>query len=421
MKKKTPRRNFHFAWVVLAGTCIVMGLARGGISNAGGLFMAPVMADLGCGAGEFMLYFSTSSIATFLFLPLAGKLTDRYDIRLLLVAGLALQAGAFALFGTLRSIWGWYILSVPMAIGAVFTTQIAGPVLIGRWFKKHNGLAMGIMMAAVGLFGAVLQPMAGRLIAGRGWRQGYMILGAAALAAGVPAVLLAIRGRPEEKGLCPLGAGESAGESASAVAASQGVTAEKARGSAAFWALALFLFFITAAASFAQHVPKYADQLGFDAAFAGGSMGFFMAGMLVGSLLLGLLSDRAGVKAAVLFALGGGMVSVLMLIFLGAQPLLFDLAVALFGVSCAAVGTLGPLLTGAVFGQKEYAKIYASAAMGMALAGIAALPGYGFVYDAAKSYIPVLWGIGVLLAMCGVCVLAAFVGKKKLVRAGLWG
>lgn len=420
MKRKTPRKRFHFAWVVLAGICIVMGLARGGISNAGGLFMAPVMAELGCGAGEFMLYFSTSSIATFLFLPLAGKLTDRYDMRLLLAAGLALQAGAFALFGTLRSIGGWYILSVPMAIGAVFTTQIAGPVLIGRWFKTYSGLAVGIMMAAVGLFGAVLQPLAGQWIAGRGWRQAYMILGGATLAAGMPAVVLAIRGHPDEKGLCPLGAGEAPGESEPAAAAPQGVTAQKARGSAAFWALALFMFFITAAASFAQHVPKYADQLGFDAAFAGGSMGFFMAGMLAGSLLLGLLSDRAGVKAAALFALGGGMAAVLMLIFLGARPLLFNLAVALFGVSCAAVGTLGPLLTGAIFGQKEYAKIYASAAMGMALAGIAALPGYGFVYDAAKSYTPVLWGIGAMLAICAACVLAAFAGKKKLVRAGLW-
>jgi leucyl aminopeptidase len=34
----------------LFGNCVFMGLARGGINNAGGLFMAPVMEELGCGA-----------------------------------------------------------------------------------------------------------------------------------------------------------------------------------------------------------------------------------------------------------------------------------------------------------------------------------------------------------------------------------
>ena len=57
--------KIHFAWIVLLGICVFMGLARGGINNAGGLFMAPVMEELGCGAGEFMLYFSISSIVTF--------------------------------------------------------------------------------------------------------------------------------------------------------------------------------------------------------------------------------------------------------------------------------------------------------------------------------------------------------------------
>ena len=87
-----------------------------------------------------------------------------------------------------------------MAVGAVITTQIAGPVLIDSWFKKHNGLAVGIMMAAVGLFGTVLQPLTGGLIAGSGWRQAYFVVGGAVLLAGIPAVLLTIRGAPRDKG-----------------------------------------------------------------------------------------------------------------------------------------------------------------------------------------------------------------------------
>lgn len=168
MNKRRCQRKIHFAWVVLFGVCVFMGLARGGINNAGGLFMVPVMEELDCGAGEFMLYFSISSIVTFIFLPVAGKLMGKYDIRLLLVLSLFFHAGSFALFGLMQNIWEWYILSVPMAMGSVLTTQIGGPVLIGNWFKKYTGLATGIMMAAAGLFGAILQPLAGNLIASMG-------------------------------------------------------------------------------------------------------------------------------------------------------------------------------------------------------------------------------------------------------------
>lgn len=48
--KSVKQKKLHFAWIVLLGTCIFMGLARGGINNTGGLFMVPVMADIGCGA-----------------------------------------------------------------------------------------------------------------------------------------------------------------------------------------------------------------------------------------------------------------------------------------------------------------------------------------------------------------------------------
>lgn len=53
-------------------------------------------------------------------------------------------------------------------------------------------------------------------------------------------------------------------------------------------------------------------------------------------------------------------------------------------------------------------------------AGIAAMPGYGFIYDAAGSYIPVLWMIAGMFLLCEFCIAAAFMGKKRLLRRGLW-
>ena len=65
---------------------------RGGINSSGALFLTPVSEDLDIGMGSLTLYFSVSSIVTMLFLPIAGKMMAKYDIRLLLIAGVILQA-----------------------------------------------------------------------------------------------------------------------------------------------------------------------------------------------------------------------------------------------------------------------------------------------------------------------------------------
>ncbi|WP_217587572.1 MFS transporter [Lentibacillus saliphilus] len=415
------RKRIHFAWWVLIGLSIMIGLARGGINNAGGLFLSPVSQDLGIGIGSLSIYLSISSIVTMLFLPLAGKLMAKYDIRGILIIGIILQAGSFALFGFMDSVWGWYILSAPMAFGAIFVTTMAGPVLINRWFKKRNGLAMGLMMAAVGLFGAFIQPFAGNLIAEQGWRNAYIVLGVAAIAIIIPVVLLMIRKQPEDKGLMPYGMEEvSEGSLEAAATVEKGVTMSDAKKSLAFFSMLLFLFFMTAIGSFAQHIGPYAMGIGYSVEFAGQVMGAFMVGMLVGSLAFGFLSDKIGARNTALFSMVTGIVSMALLIFVPDNQAVFTLAIGIFGFVTASIGTLAPLLTTSIFGNKEYSQIYASIGIGLAVAGIVALPGYGFVYDLTGSYTLVLYTLVAMLLINMVLVILAFKGKKTLEEKGLY-
>ncbi|WP_068776904.1 MFS transporter [Paenibacillus sp. FJAT-26967] len=415
------RRSFHFAWIVLIGLSIMAGFARGGINTAGGLFLTPVSQDLKIGMGSLTLYFSISALVILIFLPLAGKMMAKYEIKFLLIIATILQAGSFAMFGFMNSVWGWYIFSIPMAIGSIFVAQMAGPVLINNWFKKSNGLAIGIMMAAVGMFGAVLQPLAGNLIASEGWRSTYKILGVLVIAVVVPVILLTIRKSPRDKGLQPYGGEvESTGDQDAVSFDERGVTAAVARKSSAFYALVLFFFLITSVGSFAPHVGPFAMGLGYDVQFAGNVMGFFMLGLLIGSLTFGFMSDKIGAKNTAIFAMLTGLVAVALLIMLATNPLVFRIGIGIYGFVTASIGVLGPLLTSAVFGNREYSQIYATAAIGLAVAGIVALPAYGFVYDMAGSYTPVLYTIAVMLILNIGAVIFAFRGKKKLEQEGLW-
>ncbi|KAA0955877.1 MFS transporter [Sporosarcina sp. ANT_H38] len=418
----SKKKKIHYAWWILLGLVIMVGLAKGGISTAGGLFLAPVTEDLGIGMGSLSLYFSISSVVTMLFLPIAGKMMAKYNIRTLLVVSIILQAGSFAMFGLMNSVWGWYLFSIPMAIGSIFVTQMAGPVLINNWFKKHSGLAMGIMVAAGGAFGAILQPMAGNLISSEGWRNTYIILGVAVMAIVIPVVILTIRMSPKQKGLQPYGMNEvnTKVKTSTQTVTSSGVTAAVAKKSSAFYALLIFFFFITSIGSFGQHVAPFAVGLGYDIKFAGNAMGGWQIGVLIGALTFGILSDKIGAKNTAIFAMLLGLVPVGILIFIPENAMMFNLAIGIYGFVVASLGTLGPLLTSSIFGNKEYSQIYASAVIGLAVAGIVALPGYGYVFELTGSYSFVLYAIAAMLVMNVVAIVIAFRGKKKLEKAGLW-
>ena len=210
-KKKMQRGNTmakkktHYAWLILLGVILVRGFAGGGLNTTSALFLSPVSEELQVGIGNLSIYFSITSIVMVLWLPFAGKLINRYDIRSMAILGAALQALSFAAFGFLRSVYGWYLLAIPYAMGATLLINLLGPILINRWFARNTGLMLGIQMAFVGLFGAVFQPLTSNLIAKNGWRFGYFTLGGITFLAVFLTALFLLRNKPGDKGLKPYG------------------------------------------------------------------------------------------------------------------------------------------------------------------------------------------------------------------------
>jgi MFS family permease len=199
-------QKLHVAWWVLLGVCIVVGLGKAGINNASGLFIQPVAADLNIGVGSLTLYLSIAAIVTMISLPIGGKLMAKYDAKWVLIGAIILQAGSFALFGLMGSVWGWYILSIPLALGGAIITVIAGPVLIERWFIKKKGLALGILIAIGGLLGVAVQPLVAMIIEFQGWRMAYILTGVIVLVLVIPSILLLIYKDPASKNTKAYGA-----------------------------------------------------------------------------------------------------------------------------------------------------------------------------------------------------------------------
>lgn len=316
------------------------------LNNTAGLFIPPVTTDLGFSVGTFTLYFSVAAIVTMIFLPIGGKLMATYDPRQVILGAITLQAGSIALFGVMSSVWGWYLLAIPLSMGGTIITVVVGPVLINQWYKARNGPALGILAATGGLIGAIAQPVTSWLITSYGWRMAYMAIGLFTLGVVIAVTLLLIRKSPQALGLHPLGAEEVPAPDApvtdGAPVKGPGIDIKIARTSLPLLLLALFFFFITAVSSFSQHIPTHVANLGFKPEFAGTVMFWYMIGVLIGSLVLGTLVDLLGSRLTAILTMIVGFAAIATFIATTENRLIIIVSMVFFGSISASIGIIAP-------------------------------------------------------------------------------
>ena len=399
---------------VLVGIILIRGFASGGINMTASLFLTPVSQGLGGGIGTLSLYFSIMSVVTILWLPYAGKLVGRYNIRILAVISATLQALSFAGFGLMNNVIGWYLLSIPQAMGAAILVNLLGPILINRWFPHNTGLILGIQMAFVWLFAAGLQSITSQIIAVSGWRNAYFIVGLGTFLVVVASAFLFLRDRPSKEKPEASGKQETpqAVENRDAIEIPEKVATR----SASFVLLLIFMTAMTGAAVFTQHIPTYGGLIGYSLSQIGIGMSLSSVGSAVGAIAIGLVSDKIGGLKTCLGIIILWLVAVAGFIFSGTNFVVFAASSFLHGISSSSIAVIAPILTLMFYGKRDYEKIFAKVSMGAPLASILLIPAYGYVYDATTSYLPVLILMIALLCIAGFGILIGW--KKRCTAAG---
>ena len=352
-----------------------------------------------------------------LWLPLAGLLINRYDVRLVAAAGAVLQALSFMSFGLMNSVYGWYLMAVPYAMGSTILVSLLGPILINRWFAGNTGMMLGLQMAFVGLFGSVFQPAASKIISVHGWRAGYLFVGGVTLTAVLLSSVLFLRNRPEDKSTSPYRTGTQADRSAGRKESDLVEIPEKmALHSASFYLLLFFMISITGIGVFTQHIPTYGALLGYTTAETGNALAYASIGSAAGSIAIGVISDRIGSLKTCYGVLGIGFLAMAGYLLSGSSLLLFRMSAFCQGLISAGIMVLSPILTLRFYGRKDYEKIFAKVSMGAPIASVILIPVYGFIYDMTNSYRFVLLLMIGLLSAALFCISAGW--KYRCTQAG---
>ena len=204
-------KKFHPAWLMLIACCFIQIGSIGTISNAAGILIPAVLGDLGFSQGSFTLYMTLQGLCAVVGMPIAGKLLNKVNIRLLVSVGMIFTAGPFMLMSRFTEVWQWYIAGSVLGFASSFVFTLPTVLVISNWFKKKTGQAMGIAMACAGIGGAIMNPRGNYFILQFVWRMTYFLMGAIALVLVLPFTLLLVRAKPADMGT--LAYGEEAGES----------------------------------------------------------------------------------------------------------------------------------------------------------------------------------------------------------------
>lgn len=178
------------AWSAVALTFIALGLIFA-LRNTLGLLMPEWEVNPGwsrtlvsTGGAVLLMIMAISG-------PIAGNLLDRWGPRPVYVVGLLLVAGAAVFAAQISAAWAFIaIFCVVYGLGSGALNLPTASATMAVLFERRRGLVTGIALAGASGGQLLLMPLLAVSIGSMGWRNTYMIVGAAMVLLAIAAAVL---------------------------------------------------------------------------------------------------------------------------------------------------------------------------------------------------------------------------------------
>ena len=436
------QRRIHPAWWVAAVAFIAL-LAAAGFRAAPGALMVPLHADFGWSMSSMSLAVSVNLLLYGLTAPFAAALMDRFGIRQVVAAALALVA--FGAGGSVLMTASWQLLifwGVLIGLGTGSMALVFAATIADRWFLARRGLVMGILTAGSATGQLIFLPPVATIAESTGWRPASLLIGIAALAA-VPLVWLVLRDHPSDLGVPPYGADSDLGTTGTeatatdteasapepATASTSPAPSPETGGAAhraligllfaarhrSFWALAIAFAICGATTNglIGIHFIPSAHDHGMPASTAAGLLAVVGIFDIVGTVFSGWLTDKFDPRillVAYYTFRGVGLLLLPWLLSDTVHPSMI-LFIVVYGLDWVATVPPTAALCREIFGENGtivFGWVFAAHQIGAAIAAF----GAGVVRDAFGEYTYAWWGGA---AMCAIAAVLSFAVKRRLI------
>jgi MFS family permease len=368
-----------------------------GVNFAFGILFKPILGELGVDRSTLALAATASLLVNAAGQPAFGALVDRFGPRRVILVSMALMTVGTVLVSRVATPWQFILLyGVVVAVGYTGCGILPVSIHVSRWFPSERGFVTAVAACGFSLGHLAFTQVAGWSAAQVGWRQTYLLLGAAlAGALGVFTVVLREAPAPAPSG-APRGDG---------LAGPGGPSLD--RGAAlrtpAFWALTLGLmgcgftdFLMT------THLAAHATDLGLTPGVAANAISLWAAANVLGILAAGGVAARIGPRAALVLTYGL-RASAFLYLPLVREPWQLYLFAALFGATFFTTAPLSSTLVAQLFGPAHHGAIFGAANLFHHSAGALGSYAGGLVFDVWGSYRP-MFLLAALVVLGSACV-----------------
>jgi OFA family oxalate/formate antiporter-like MFS transporter len=180
MREKLGVHKVMPRWIPLLGG-ILGSTMCGLLLYAWSVFIKPLTAEFGWSRAEIAMAFSICALVFGLTTFVAGKMSDKYGPRIVVIFGSIILSIGFILSGFIQTKWQLYLtygLISGFGGGLVYLPPIA---TAPKWWPDRKALATGFAVVGLGLGSFIMAPLATYIITdpNLGWRYVFIYVGIA--------------------------------------------------------------------------------------------------------------------------------------------------------------------------------------------------------------------------------------------------
>jgi MFS family permease len=389
---------FFYGWIILF-ICFINVSGEGAIKNLFPLILLPLTESFGWSRAATSAIFSMAGLFSGLCSPFIGTLLDKLGPRKLFPLGGILLFIGLLLTSRIEQYWQFiFIYTCLLATGENIISSYTNMAVLGRWFQKKRGSAIGITDTGTSIGAAIFIPLFQWLIIRTDWRQALEISALAFLVLLVPLNLIFMRSNPADKGQLPDGISNFK---------SQSNTQNRLKNShitdfpydmnfrESFYTPSLYFLtfsrFFGSAATYmiSIHYIAFFVGSGYTVMTAASAFAFTQIVSTIGRPLSGALSDRVGREITITLSYTLCIIGIIVILSFGNGISLWPITifVILRGLSLGPMGIAAGAKAADLYPGLILGRVMGVVNMGRGL-GLALGPFLsGLIYDVAKSYV----------------------------------
>ncbi|OGP62934.1 MAG: hypothetical protein A2169_14045 [Deltaproteobacteria bacterium RBG_13_47_9] len=395
--------RFSYGWIIVIASFILL-IGSFGVQLCFGVFLKPLSEEFGwtraATSGAMSVVMGISGLIAIIM----GKLTDKYNVRIIIIIGVLIGGLSYLLLSNINSLWQLYLyfgLGAGICMGSTYTPVNA---TVSKWFVEKRALALGIAIMGITVGQMVLSPITAYIITEHGWRTAYLVLSIVVFVTAIPAVILIGKTPPVPAQTKSSQSGISKSEQSEQP---QLLSAREASKTAPFWMLMITGFVISAGFYFvASHIVTHATDIGISVTAAALILTMTSIGGIAGTLLAWPITVKLGNKYTLLVLIAGEALAMFLFIFTKSTWSLYAVAI-IFGFSLGAASPVRMAMVPPLFGLKSIGTILGIATFAWSVGGIAGPFLAGYIFDVSQSY-DIAFVSGGMLLIIGVLAVYFF-------------